>query len=201
MANDVIELDFSDVKDFAGSVKVPKGDYKLKVQSIELGTSKAKNPMWTVKSQFLTGPEAGATITERLALTEKALFKVKSFLEALGVTVGKRKLKLPNTTEGLQKLIGGKEYGVHIDDGDPYTNNQGETKVNSEVKYHLKPAEFASRAALGAANPVTVTQTEPTAPPVSSEAAVETVTAPAAEPDAPAGDTADQMESFDLDSL
>ncbi len=195
--SDVIELDFTDVKDFAPIAKgVPKGNYLLKVDKIELSESKAGNPMWIVDGVFVNaGPHQGQTIREYLALTEKALFKVKSWLDAVhGKTLPKQKIKLPNTTAALVKQFGGKVYGAHIDDGDPFTNDEGVTSTKSEVKYHLFPAlvdEAANQKP--AAEVIASTPTEAAPAPAAAPA-------PTPEPEGPT-DVATAMEAFDLDSL
>lgn len=189
--SDTIEIDFGDVKDFAPIARnVPKGNYVLQVSKIEAGTSSNNNPMWIVDSSFVDGPNAGQTIREYLALTEKALFKVKSWLEALGIPIGKKKVKLPNTTAELTKKFVGKTYGAHVDEGDPYTNDKGETSTKSEVKYHMPAKEVAAAQAAAQA----VTAPAPTPAPTPEPAVTP-------EPQAPVGDVADQLESFDLDDL
>lgn len=209
MSTETVELDFSDVQDLQPFARnVPKGNYLLKVKKIEVATSKNGNKMWVVDSEFLEGAFAGQVIRERLTLTEKALFKVKGFLEALGFNVGKKKVKLPNTNEGLTKQFGGRTFGAHIDDGDPYTNSNGEEKVNSEIKFHLKEAEVRAQQTTA---PDVTAPPEQAAKPAKAKKAEEE--APADEPDEPShddspqpaaesqDDVADQLESFDLDSL
>jgi hypothetical protein len=183
-----VEIDFSDVKDFAPLARnVAKGNYKLKVVKIEKGTSKAGNPTWIVDSEFVDGEHAGQQIREYLTLTEKALFKVKSFLDAIhGQRLPKKKIKLPNTSAELTKKFGGKIFGAHIDDGDPYTNGNGETVTKSEIKYHLFAAEVDAQKAQPAAE--AVVESTPATPAPAEEAPV-------------SGDVADQLESFDLDEL
>lgn len=188
--SDTLELDFSGVKDFAPRVKdVPPGNYVLKVAKIEASKSKAGNPTWVVDSVFVDGPFAGSQIREYLTLTENALFKVKSWLEAQGLNIGKKKVKLPNNTPDLTKQFVGKVYGANIGDGDPYVDDKGETHINSEIKYHLTVTAVKAAAAAPAAETVTAPSPEPAAAPEALAA------------DEPTGDVADQLESFDLDSL
>ena len=186
--NTTVELDFTDVKDFGNPARnVAKGNYLLKVQTIEKDKSKAGNPMWVVTAEFVEGPHAGETLREYLALTEKALFKVKSWLDAVhGQTLPKKKIKLPNTTPELQKKFGGRVYGAHIDDGDPRTDSSGNTVTYPEIKYHMFPALVKEQAKEAA--PEKVTDSTPTEEP--KEAPAEEST-----------DTAGQLEAFDLDSL
>lgn len=192
--SETIELDFSDVKEFAAWAKdVPKGNYLLKVVAVEAKQSSNSNPMWVVDSEFVDGAYAGERIREHLTLTEKALFKVKSWLDAIhGQNLPKSKIKLPNTTAELQKRFVGKVYGAHVADGDPYVNGNGETVTKSEIKYHLFAKEVAGQKAAPSAEQVTASTPEsaPTAEPVAAD-----------EPETPSGDVADQLESFDLDNL
>lgn len=186
--NTTVELDFTDVKDFGNPARnVDKGNYLLKVQSIEKQTSKAGNPMWVVTAEFVEGAHQGETLREYLALTEKALFKVKSWLDAVhGQTLPKKKIKLPNTTPELQKKFGGRVYGAHIDDGDPRTDSNGNTVVYPEIKYHML-ASVVKDAKESASE--TVTDSTPTEEPKEAPAKEEST------------DTAGQLEAFDLDSL
>lgn len=198
-----VELDFSDVQDLQPFARnVPKGNYILKVKKIEATTSKNGNQMWVVDSEFTEGPFAGQVIRERLTLTEKALFKVKGWLEALGFNIGRKKIKLPNTSEELTKQFGGRVFGAHIDDGDPYVDSNGNERINSEIKFHLKAEEVKAQAA-------TAEQAQEAVQEPEGEAPAEPEDAPAApaegsEEEAPSEtekDVASQLESFDLDNL
>lgn len=194
MSTETIELDFGDVKEFAPIARnVEPGAYVFKVAKIELTESKAKNPMWVVDAEFVEGRYAGQTIREYLTLTENALFKVKSFLEAQGLNVGKKKVKLPNTTPALTKAFGNKLFGGHVDDGDTYVNAQGEEVTRSEIKYHLTVNEVRRIRSQAPAEAVTA----PTPEPETSAPAEESTETNAEE----ATDVADQLESFDLDAL
>lgn len=212
MSTETVELDFSDVKDFAPIAKgIPEGNYVLQVKKIELKDSKKGNPMWVVDSAFTAGKYEGQQIREYLTLTTDALFKVKSWLEALGLNIGKKKVKLPNSTASLQKNFGGKTFGAHIADGDPWTNEEGVTSVKSEVKFHMKASEVKALAAAPSAAEVTASTPEPDLTPETpveepealapnEEAAQGGGTAEPVDPEEK-GDTADQLESFDLDDL
>lgn len=150
-----------------------EGDYKLKVVKVEENEkSKAGNPQWIVTFLGLTGAVKGKKGTEYFALVPDALWKLRDFLEALGLKVSGKKAKL-----NPQKLVD-KVVGAHIQDGEPF-GDKG--IVNGEIGYYLSAGE------VGAAPAADST-------PVSEEAA-----APADEPDAPA-DSADEDE-FDLDAI
>lgn len=206
MSNETIELDFGDVKEFAPRAKgVAKGDYLMKVAKIEASTSKADNPMWVVDAVFVDGPHAGEQIREFMALTEKALFKVFGWLQAVeGKQLPKKKIKLPNNTAALTKRYHGKVFGAHVDNGDPYTDDNGNEVVPSEIKYHLYAKDVGNRGAPAPKEQVTASTPEPEAdadggdenPPPPTETTNDTP-----DPEEPSGDVASQLESFDLDSL
>lgn len=200
-----IELDFSDVQDLQPFARnVPKGNYVLKVKKIESTTSKNGNPMWVVDSEFVDGPFAGQILRERMALTEKALFKVKGWLESMGFNVGRKKVKLPNTSEDLMKQFGGRTFGAHVDDGDPYVDSNGNERINSEIKFHLKADEVKAQAATTEEAEEAVTEEAPKqeSPAKASEETDESTTEDEDEEETTKQkDVADQLASFDLDNL
>lgn len=203
--DDTIELDFGDVKELGPrSPRVPEGDYLLRVEKVEQDTSKAGNPMWVVHSVYVDGEFAGKPAPrEYLALTEKALFKVFSWVQAVkGQRIPKRKLKLPNTTPTLTKAFGGKVYGAHIADGDPRVDDEGNEKVYSEVKWHLFAREVQEKRQQKAqsAEDVTASTPEPEDDEEPDTAAEETADE-SDEEQSEGGDVADQLESFNLDDL
>ena len=191
-----------DLQPFARNV--PKGNYVLKVKKIEATKSKAGNPMWVVDSEFVDGPFAGQIIRERLALTEKALFKVKGWLESMGFNIGRKKVKFPNTSEDLMKQFGGRTFGAHVDDGDPYVDSNGNERINSEVKFHLTVEQVKAQAATAEEASAEVAE-EPAEEPAEAapEAAPESTTEgeSEAEETEEQKDVASQLESFDLDNL
>jgi hypothetical protein len=111
-----------------GSWRVPEGDYLFKITKVETGTSGAGNAKIVVIMKGVEGKVKGRTLYSHLALTTKALWKVRQLLEALGMEVpsGKGRLDI----EGMV----GKTVGVTLGDGDPY-----EGKIKSEAKLFIDP--------------------------------------------------------------
>lgn len=115
-------VDLTNYKDRVGS-RVEPGRYRVQIEDIENTRSNAGNPMMNIQFRVMGGEFDGQTIVDRLAQTEKAMFRTVGFLQALGVPTPKKKLKL-NT----QNLVG-KVMEIDVEDGEPY---QG--RVRSEVR-------------------------------------------------------------------
>ena len=119
-----------------GSIRIPEGDYVAKIATVERATSQQDNPMIVIQFEILE-PEkfAGKRIKDRITLTEKAMWRAGSLLDAL-------EIKYPKTKEftlPFEKILG-KTLGITVADGEPY---QG--RVKSEVKDYLD--EETARAA------------------------------------------------------
>ena len=119
---DGFTIDLTNYKDRVGA-RVPEGDYDVVVEDTEDDKSKAGNPMVNVWFRVIDGPEEGATIVDRLVLTEKSLFRVVGFLQALGIPTPKKKFKVPH------KAIRGRRMTISVEDGDPWNG-----RVKSEVR-------------------------------------------------------------------
>lgn len=122
----VIRVDFSKVKD-GGRVRVPEGDYVVKVKAVKQDTSQSGNPMLVWTFTGVDGKLKGRDIIDRTTLTEKSLWKLRDLLEAMGVKVPKRVVDIP-----VKKLIG-KELGVTLFD-DEYEN-----RISSKVGDYISP--------------------------------------------------------------
>lgn len=180
-----VEIDFTNVKDRPGNVRVPKGDYKFKIAKVDdAAKSKAGNPMWVFDQEFLEGPSAGRVLRDYISLTPQALFKLRDLLEALGYKVGKKKIKVDP-----KKLVG-KTVGAHVQDGEPY-GERG--TVKSEIGYYLPVAEVG---------PVPDPDEESVAGDKDddNEPADVNLESSKVEEDE-SSDAADDLEAFDLDSL
>ena len=80
----MINLDFSNVT--GGNFEpIPAGDYVLEIENIEEQVSKAGNNMLNITFNVAEGEYAGRKIFEFYVLTEKALWKMKDLLIALGI--------------------------------------------------------------------------------------------------------------------
>lgn len=129
MSDDLI-IDLSNYKDRVGS-RVAPGRYRVQVEDAEQDKSAAGNTMinlWLRVSDG--GPEDGQTIVDRLVLTEKSLFRVVGFMQAIGLPTPKKRLKL-----NVRQFIG-KVLEVDVEDGDPYNG-----RVKSEVRGYLRVAK------------------------------------------------------------
>lgn len=92
-----MKLDFSNVEAF---VKCAEGQHIVKLTAIEEGESQAGNDMLNATFQVVKGQSTGAKLYDNFVLTEKALWKLQSFLTAVGMKAdGKVVLD-------LDKLIG-----------------------------------------------------------------------------------------------
>lgn len=123
---DELVLDLSNYKDRVGS-RVPPDTYRVQVEDVEMTESANKNPMINVWFTILEGESQGQTLTDRLVLTEKSLFRVVGFMNAIGLPTPKKKLKL-----NIRQFVG-KVLDVDIDDGEPYNG-----RIRSEVRGYNK---------------------------------------------------------------
>lgn len=121
-----VVIDLSSYKDRVGS-RVTPGEYLVVVDDTEQDTSRAGNPMINVWLRVIGGDHDGATITDRLTITEKALFRVVGFLNAIGIPTPRKRIQVQP-----QKWIG-RRLVVTVDDGEPYNG-----RVKSEVRDYSK---------------------------------------------------------------
>ena len=92
-----MKLDFSNVEAY---VKCAEGRHLVKLTAIEEAESQAGNDMLSATFQVVKGQSTGAKLYDNFVLTEKALWKLQSFLLAIGMKAdGKVVLD-------LDKLIG-----------------------------------------------------------------------------------------------
>jgi hypothetical protein len=131
MTEEVI-IDLSNYKDRVGSRVMP-GTYRVQVEDAENTESANKNPMINLWFTILEGEFAGQTVTDRLVLTEKSMFRVVGFMQAIGLPTPKKRIKL-NTRQFV-----GRTLDIEVDDGDPYNG-----RVRSEVRGYRKIAGAAA---------------------------------------------------------
>jgi hypothetical protein len=127
MADDLI-IDLSNYKDRLGS-RVDPGPYRVVVEDAESAESAAKNPMVNLWFRIVGGEFDGQTITDRLVLTEKSLFRVVGFMQAINLPTPKKRLKV-----NIRQFVG-KTLDVDVDDGDPYNG-----RIRSEIRGYKKVA-------------------------------------------------------------
>lgn len=135
-ASDAV-VDFGDIEDGGGArVRVPEGDYRVKIKSVKFQNSQAGNPMFVWTLVGVEGKLKGKELTEYTALTKKALWKLRDLMEA---TVGKAPGGQVNTRKLLdhcKKNIVGQEVGVTLQD-DEYTNEKNKTFISSKIQDYI----------------------------------------------------------------
>lgn len=129
MADKALVLDLTNYKDRRGS-RVEPGKYTVVVEDVESNKSNAGNPYLTVWLRIEDdGEHKGDTLLDRLVLTEKSLWRVVAFLQAVNVPTPRKRLSIP------YRLLVGKRLVVDVEDGEPYNGS-----VRSEVRGYGKAA-------------------------------------------------------------
>lgn len=186
-------IDLSNYKDRVGSRVLP-GRYRVVVEDVEADQSKAGNPMINLWFRITGGEFDGQTLVDRLTVTEKALFRVVGFMQAIGLPTPKKRLQV-----NPQKFLG-QVLDVDVDDGEPYNG-----RVKSEVRGYVRvPKEQRNSAETeddGMEEFAEDTTSNPA--PAAAPAAAAEASAPAPAGSAPAAASTDSSESddVDLDSL
>lgn len=177
-------LDLTQYRDTVGA-NVPEGRYRVSVDDAIMDKSKAGNPMINVWYRILDGEQKDLVLTDRLVLTEKSLFRIVGFMQAIGLPTPKKRLKL-NLANFINKTL-----MVDVADGEPYNG-----RVRSEVKGYLR----AEKSAAASAPSEDLPEPEAVTP---AEDPVEAVAepAPAAEEAAPAASTPAEPEEINLDEI
>lgn len=134
MSNSMV-IDLSNYKDRVGS-RVAPNRYRVVVEDVEVDQSKAGNPMINLWFRIVGGEFDGQTLVDRLTLTEKALFRVVGFMQALGFPTPKQKLQI-----NPQKFVG-QILDVDVEDGEPYNG-----RVKSEVRGYIRVPKEARNSA------------------------------------------------------
>jgi hypothetical protein len=120
-----IPIDFSKAGE-GGSKRYKEADYAFKFVGHKFGRSRDKDtPYVQVALEFTDGKYKGQIwdgMRTRMYLTDSSLWKIRSFLEAMGVTVPAKKANV-----NFAKYYG-KELAVSVVDGDAY---QG--RISSEM--------------------------------------------------------------------
>lgn len=92
-----MKLDFTEVEAF---VKCEEGEHVVKLIEIEESESQAGNDMLSATFQVVKGNSTGAKLYDNFVLTEKALWKLQSFLTAVGIKADNKVIL------DLDKLVG-----------------------------------------------------------------------------------------------
>lgn len=120
-------VDLSNYRDKVGS-RIEPGTYTAAVDYADPTKSKAGNPMIVVGLRIVGGEFDGATVVDRLTLSENAMFRAVNFMQAIGMPTPRKRLQV-----NLAKWIG-RKVTVTVHDGDPYMG-----RVKSEVtEYAVK---------------------------------------------------------------
>lgn len=119
-------VDLTNYKDRVGS-RVPPGRYRVVVDDVEPDRSSAGNPMINLWLRIQGGEFDGQTLVDRLTITEKSLFRVVGFMQAIGLPTPKKKLQIQP-----RKFVGQK-LDVDVDDGEPYNG-----RIKSEVRGYVR---------------------------------------------------------------
>jgi hypothetical protein len=97
-----LKVDFTGVEEF---VKCSEGEHIVKIDKVEEGVSEAGNDKLNVKFVVVAGASTGAVIYENYALTEKALWKLKSMLSKIGIKADKKLVLDLDAMEGKRLIV------------------------------------------------------------------------------------------------
>ena len=108
----IISVDFTGVESGSKFVRVPEGDYALKLKSIKgkVGGDSGKKYLAAVFD--ITGPsKAGRSIGHSFSLQTQSLWNLRNFLEACGKPTPAKAIKID-----LDKMVGLECAGTLVDD-------------------------------------------------------------------------------------
>jgi hypothetical protein len=112
----MLKVNFKDVES-SGRIRIPEDDYKFKCVANKQDESKDGNPMVVWDWEIIEGKQKGKVVRDYAPLSSKGLWKLKSILEAMGVTVPNRAVNI-NLDKYLGEEVGGTvtddEYGGRI---------------------------------------------------------------------------------------
>jgi hypothetical protein len=127
MATDNVTIDLTNYKDRVGA-RVSPGKYRVQVEDVEASESSNHNPMVNVWFRIMGDPEfEGQTVVDRLTMTEKSMFRVVNFMQAIGLPTPKKRLEV-----NIRRWVG-QILDIVVDDGEPYLG-----KIKSEVREYIR---------------------------------------------------------------
>lgn len=118
----MIVVDLTNYKERT-SARIAPGTYRVQVEDTEETTTKKGDPMINVWLRVVGGEYDGATLVDRLTITEKALFRVVGFMQALGMPTPKKRLQVD-----ARRFVG-KAVVIDVEDGEPWNG-----QIRSEVR-------------------------------------------------------------------
>jgi len=119
-----IVVDFEGVESGGGRVRVPEGDYKLRLVSVKTGTAKSSgNTMLIWEYEIAEGKYKGKKFKDYTTLNVEARWKLKKVLEAFGIDVPDAKMDLAPVLKKLK----GKPVGATV------TDEEYEGKISSKI--------------------------------------------------------------------
>jgi Protein of unknown function (DUF669) len=121
-----VTIDLTNYKDRVGQ-QIKPGRYRVIVDDAELDTSKQGNQMINLWLRVADGPFASAVIIDRLVNTDKSLFRIVAFMQAIGMPTPKKRLRF-----NVRSFVG-KTLEVDVEDGEPYNG-----RVKSEVRGYMR---------------------------------------------------------------
>jgi hypothetical protein len=128
-----LQIDFTGVEGKRGR-RVPEGDYLLKVKDYAVSPAD-DDPGWIrIENTIKKGPTDG-DYSEMYSLSQKALFRLRNFFEAIGLKVPSSVTKVP-----LEKIVG-RSYAASIADH-TYDN-----KTKSQIQDWFPKDEYEALAA------------------------------------------------------
>jgi hypothetical protein len=93
MGDENVVVDLTGFKDRVGQY-VPPGRYRVLVEEAESDTSKQGNPMVVLYLRVQGGEHDGSNLVDRLTLTDKAMFRVVNFMQAIGMPTPRKRLQI-----------------------------------------------------------------------------------------------------------
>lgn len=130
--SDAVVIDLSNYKDRVGSRVLP-GRYRVRVEDVEADKSSNGNPMINLWLRIEGGEFDGQTLVDRLTITEKSLFRVVGFMQAIGLPTPKKRIQIDP-----RKFLG-QVLDVDVEDGEPYNG-----RIKSEVRGYVRVPRKAS---------------------------------------------------------
>ncbi|QNJ56027.1 hypothetical protein SEA_RASPUTIA_137 [Microbacterium phage Rasputia] len=182
--SDAMIIDLSNYKDRVGARVLP-GRYRVVVEDVEGDSSKAGNPMINLWFRIQGGEFDGQTLVDRLTITEKALFRVVGFMNAIGLPTPKKQISI-NPRKFLGQVL-----DVDVDDGEPYNG-----RVKSEIRGYIRVPKTQQNNAVDADDELGAAAASAPA----ATAVADSTPAPTGQA-APAADAAGSTEDVDLDNL